>query len=53
MEAGLYIAIFYVPRAQNITVGRLGTFTFRAGYYFFILYSACAFRYSIPDESTS
>ena len=53
MKAGLCIAIFYLPQTQDITVGRLGTFSFQDGYYFFILYSACTLRYSIPDESTS
>src|ERR1035437_1177675 len=36
MKRGIYIAIFHVSRTQAITIGRLGRFAFRHGYYFYV-----------------
>lgn len=36
MEKGLYIAIFYLPEKQSITIGRFGRFVFNRGYYFYV-----------------
>jgi sugar fermentation stimulation protein A len=35
LDSGLYIAVFYLPRAQNIYVGKLGQFHFKKGVYFY------------------
>ena len=32
----MYIAVFHLPRDQNICVGKLGRFLFRQGIYFYI-----------------
>jgi len=36
LDKGLYIATFYLPKAQNILVGRLSDRPFRQGYYFYV-----------------
>jgi sugar fermentation stimulation protein A len=35
-DSGIYIAIFYMPEDQEIHVGRLGSFYFREGIYFYV-----------------
>lgn len=32
----MYIAIFYLPIERQITVGKLGRFAFRKGFYFYV-----------------
>ena len=34
-DSGVYIAVFYLAEARDISVGRLGRFRFRAGVYFY------------------
>ena len=34
-DTGVYIAVFYLPEAQDISIGRLGRFHFQRGYYFY------------------
>jgi len=36
LDAGLYIAVFELPKATRITVGRLGRFEFPAGLWFYV-----------------
>lgn len=36
MDSGVYLAIFHLPRTQAITIGRLGRFCFRHGYYIYV-----------------
>lgn len=36
VERGVYIAVFHLPRARRIAVGRLGRFHFPAGLYFYV-----------------
>jgi sugar fermentation stimulation protein A len=36
MDSGVYIAVFYLPIGQHITVGQLGRFLFRQGVYFYV-----------------
>ena len=36
MNRGVYIAVFYLPRARRIRVGRLGVAQFPAGAYFYV-----------------
>lgn len=36
MDAGIYIAIFYIPNDRTIHVGRLGQLRFRQGIYFYV-----------------
>ncbi len=36
MDSGVYIAIFHLPIRRRITVGRLGTFWFEPGFYFYV-----------------
>jgi sugar fermentation stimulation protein A len=36
MNTGTYIAVFDLPRQRRIQVGRLGTFWFRPGVYFYV-----------------
>lgn len=36
MDSGLYIAVFYLPRAQKVGVGKLGQFHFKKGMYFYV-----------------
>ena len=36
LDAGVYIAIFYMPKDRTIQIGRLGRFCFRQGVYFYI-----------------
>ena len=36
MDSGVYIAIFYLPEARHISVGKLGRFLFRQGFYFYV-----------------
>ena len=36
MDAGIYIAIFQLPRTRGITVGKLGRFVFARGLYFYV-----------------
>ena len=36
MDGGIYIAIFYLPKTQDIHVGRLGRIHFREGIYFYV-----------------
>lgn len=35
-DCGLYIAIFELSDAKSICVGKLGSFEFQAGYYFYV-----------------
>ena len=35
MDSGIYIAILYLPKTVKINVGKLGTFNFRKGFYFY------------------
>jgi len=35
-DSGVYIAVFYLPKACNIPVGKLGRFHFQQGYYFYV-----------------
>ena len=32
----MYIAVFYLPRARRLSVGKLGRFLFRQGIYFYV-----------------
>jgi sugar fermentation stimulation protein A len=34
-DRGVYVAVFHLPRPRRITVGRLGTFAFPPGFYFY------------------
>jgi sugar fermentation stimulation protein A len=34
-DAGVYIAVFYMPRGRTIQIGRLGRFHFHQGVYFY------------------
>lgn len=36
MDSGIYIAVFYLPKMQYISVGRLGRICFRQGVYFYV-----------------
>lgn len=36
MDSGIYIVILYLPKMVNIAVGKLGTFNFKEGFYFYI-----------------
>ena len=36
MNQGVYLALFRLPRAQTITIGRLGRFTFPSGIYVYV-----------------
>ena len=36
LDAGVYIAVFYMPRGRTIRVGRLGRFRFCQGVYFYV-----------------
>ncbi len=36
MDSGLYIAVFHFPQTRDITIGKLGTFNFQAGFYFYV-----------------
>ena len=36
MDSGIYIAILHLPKTGKITVGKLGTFNFRKGFYFYV-----------------
>jgi len=36
VDSGLYIAVWYLPKTTLITIGKLGTFKFRKGFYFYI-----------------
>ncbi len=36
MDSGLYIAVFYLPIEQRITIGRRGRYRFRPGVYFYV-----------------
>jgi sugar fermentation stimulation protein A len=36
LDSGLYIAVFYLPRARNVCVGKLGQFHFKKGVYFYM-----------------
>ena len=36
MDAGIYIAVFYLPKGRTIHVGRLGRLRFRRGIYFYV-----------------
>ncbi|MEA3227306.1 MAG: GIY-YIG nuclease family protein [Planctomycetota bacterium] len=35
LESGVYIAVFHLAEARNISVGKLGRFRFRQGVYFY------------------
>ena len=35
-DGGLYVAVFHLPRPARIRVGRLGTFDFPAGRYYYV-----------------
>ena len=35
LDAGVYIAVFYMPKERTIQIGRLGRFRFRQGVYFY------------------
>jgi sugar fermentation stimulation protein A len=36
MNSGIYIIVLYLPRIAKVTVGKLGTFKFRKGFYFYV-----------------
>jgi sugar fermentation stimulation protein A len=36
LDSGVYIAVFYLPQARHIAVGKLGRFLFRQGIYFYV-----------------
>lgn len=36
MNSGIYIAIVHLPKTAKITVGKLGTFNFKKGFYFYV-----------------
>lgn len=36
LNSGVYIAVFYLPIAQQIRVGKLGPLDFRQGLYFYV-----------------
>ena len=36
MDSGVYIAVFYLPRARKVRVGKLGQFCFKKGAYFYV-----------------
>ena len=36
MDCSYYIAVFYLPECQSIKIGKLGTFNFSKGYYFYV-----------------
>jgi Uri superfamily endonuclease len=36
MDCGIYIVILYLPKTAGITIGKLGAFNFREGFYFYI-----------------
>jgi len=36
MDSGVYIAVFYLPIEQSITVGRQGRYRFKPGVYFYV-----------------
>jgi len=36
LDSGVYIAVFYLPKVQHISVGRLGRIRFRQGMYFYV-----------------
>ncbi len=36
VDAGVYIAVFYMPKDWSIQIGRLGRFCFRQGVYFYV-----------------
>ena len=36
MDSGLYIAVVYLSKTEPITIGKLGTFKFRKGFYFYV-----------------
>lgn len=36
MDSGIYIAILHLSKTAKITVGKLGTFNFKKGFYFYV-----------------
>ena len=36
MDSGMYIAVFYLPKSQNILVGRILKIRFQQGFYFYV-----------------
>jgi len=36
VDSGIYIAILHLPKTAKITVGKLGAFNFREGFYFYV-----------------
>lgn len=36
MDAGVYLAIFFLPKSRSITIGRLGSFHLVRGYYLYV-----------------
>jgi sugar fermentation stimulation protein A len=36
VKEGCYIAVFHLPADRDITIGRLGKFMFRKGFYFYV-----------------
>jgi len=36
VDSSFYIAVLYLSKTEPITVGRLGTFKFRKGFYFYV-----------------
>ena len=36
LDAGVYIAVFYMPKDRTIQIGRFGRFRFRQGVYFYV-----------------
>jgi sugar fermentation stimulation protein A len=36
VNSGIYIAILHLPKTAKITVGKLGTFNFTKGFYFYV-----------------
>lgn len=36
MDSGIYIVVLHLSKTVKITVGKLGTFNFRRGFYFYV-----------------
>jgi sugar fermentation stimulation protein A len=36
VDSGIYIAILHLPKTVKITVGKLGTFNLKKGFYFYV-----------------
>lgn len=36
LDSGVYIAVFHLPKARHISVGKRGQFLFQQGFYFYV-----------------